>query len=375
MQNYGQMIDKELIKELGLDQIHRDKLEGILDELAVILQPALSDKLEASLSDEQLDQFDQFLIKNDEMGAFSYLQQQIPNFTEVIKAVIADQKEILRSRVEMLIGGDPSLRATSEDQTILAAAPANPQPISPQPNPTNTTSPQLPSYSNQPASTPAPSESAPNTPPQIKIPDVNAPDGVPNIYEDSYLRSSFNQSAPSNPQPQTAPDTNPQAPAKPAPPTINPFVQSAGSYAQNPTQPVSPNPYPNSPQNPVDSLTDPYAPPRNVSSTPPPTTYSTGIQTNPQPAAPASYPPASHPLSSTQSTPNPGFPQANSVSQPSPNNTPNTPASVPNSTTQPAQPWQPPANQVNQPTQPTTPSYDYTNPATNPNHPLNSLKQ
>ncbi len=78
MQNYGQMIDKELIKELGLDQIHRDKLEGILDELAVILQPALSDKLESSLTDQQLDQFDQFLIKNDEVGAFRYLQQQIP---------------------------------------------------------------------------------------------------------------------------------------------------------------------------------------------------------------------------------------------------------------------------------------------------------
>ncbi|MBP6005795.1 hypothetical protein KA531_02755 [Candidatus Saccharibacteria bacterium] len=121
MQNYGQMIDKELIKELGLDQIHRDKLEGILDELAVILQPALSDKLESSLTDQQLDQFDQFLIKNDEVGAFRYLQQQIPNFTDVIKAVISDQKEILRSRVEMLIGGDPSLRAASEDQSILAS--------------------------------------------------------------------------------------------------------------------------------------------------------------------------------------------------------------------------------------------------------------
>ena len=181
MQNYGQMIDKELIKELGLDQIHRDKLEGILDELAVILQPALSDKLEASLSDEQLDQFDQFLIKNDEMGAFSYLQQQIPNFTEVIKAVIADQKEILRSRVEMLIGGDPSLRATSEDQTILAATPANPQPISPQPTLTNTTSPQLPNYSNQP---PRPSNSATNNQP-ITNPTIAPP---PKSYADKIAR-------------------------------------------------------------------------------------------------------------------------------------------------------------------------------------------
>lgn len=112
-------IDNSLLEELGLGSLPDGEKNSLLRHIYETLEMRVGMRLADQMTNEQLDEFEQYFEAKDDAGAFKWLETNFPNYKEIV------QEEFDKLKAEV---GQSS-------QQILAASQANAQ--NPQPAPTS----------------------------------------------------------------------------------------------------------------------------------------------------------------------------------------------------------------------------------------------
>lgn len=91
-------IDNDLLKEIGLDDLPFEEKDLLLAQIREQLELRVGTKLADAMSDAQLDEFEQFIDKEDEQGALSWLSQNFPDYPQVVRGELEQLKEELKQQ-------------------------------------------------------------------------------------------------------------------------------------------------------------------------------------------------------------------------------------------------------------------------------------
>ena len=77
-------LDDNLLIELGLGSLPPDEKKKMLAHIYETLEMRVGMKLAEQMTDAQLDEFEQFINRNDEAGALQWLEANFPHYKEVV---------------------------------------------------------------------------------------------------------------------------------------------------------------------------------------------------------------------------------------------------------------------------------------------------
>lgn len=124
-------IDASLLQELGLNGLPQEERDGLLKHIYETLEMRVGMRLADQMTNEQLDEFEQYFEAKDDAGAFRWLETNFPNYKDIV------QEEFDKLKVE--VGQTaPQILAASQPQTEVQSAQANQAPLS-NPEPINST--------------------------------------------------------------------------------------------------------------------------------------------------------------------------------------------------------------------------------------------
>jgi hypothetical protein len=106
-------LDDNLLNEIGLANLPPEEKKKMLAHIYETLEMRVGMRLAEQMSDAQLDEFEQFINRNDESGALHWLETNFPNY----KDVVADEFEKLKNEVKQL-----SSQIVASSQTDQATA-------------------------------------------------------------------------------------------------------------------------------------------------------------------------------------------------------------------------------------------------------------
>jgi hypothetical protein len=183
-------IDNSLLQEVGLGSLPDGEKNSFLKHIYETLEMRVGIRLADQMTNQQLDEFDQYFEAKDDAGAFKWLETNFPNYKDIV------QEEFDKLKAEV---------AQSAPQ-ILAASQSMPAQGSPTPVPAAVDSSDPPGVPPQAAPAPAqPYAAPPSTPPvQLPPPTPQQPSfqppapPVPPVHQPPYP----NQQPPAGPQAQ-----------------------------------------------------------------------------------------------------------------------------------------------------------------------------
>src|SRR5882724_117476 len=79
-------LDDNLLNELGLQVLPAEEKKKMLAHIYETLEMRVGMKLAEQMSDAQLDEFEQYINRNDEAGALHWLETNFPNYKDVVAA-------------------------------------------------------------------------------------------------------------------------------------------------------------------------------------------------------------------------------------------------------------------------------------------------
>jgi predicted RNA-binding Zn ribbon-like protein len=88
-------IDNNLLDQLGLGALPAAEKSGLLKHIYETLEMRVGMRLADQMSNEQLDEFEQYFNAQDDAGAFRWLETNFPNY----KDIVADEFEKLKAEV------------------------------------------------------------------------------------------------------------------------------------------------------------------------------------------------------------------------------------------------------------------------------------
>jgi hypothetical protein len=123
-------LDDNLLQELGLSSLPPEEKKKLLAHIYETLEMRVGMELAKQMSDGQLNEFEQFINRNDEAGALQWLESNFPNYKDVVAA------EFEKLKVEIKQNA-PHIIASSQQQAQQMASgqypPMQPQYAQPQP--------------------------------------------------------------------------------------------------------------------------------------------------------------------------------------------------------------------------------------------------
>jgi hypothetical protein len=102
-------LDNDLLDEIGLTPLSPEDKKKMLAHIYETLEMRVGMRLAEQMSDAQLDEFEQFINRNDEAGALHWLETNFPNYKEVV----AEEFEKLKAEVKQI---SPEIIASSQQQ-------------------------------------------------------------------------------------------------------------------------------------------------------------------------------------------------------------------------------------------------------------------
>lgn len=117
-------LDDNLLQELGLGALSPDDKKKMLAHIYETLEMRVGMELAKQMTDAQLNEFEQFINRNDEAGALRWLETNFPNY----KDVVAAEFEKLKMEIKQVA---PQILASS--QQAQAQQPSAPPMGQPQP--------------------------------------------------------------------------------------------------------------------------------------------------------------------------------------------------------------------------------------------------
>lgn len=79
-------LDDNLLQELGLGSLSAEEKKKMLAHIYETLEMRVGMELAKQMSDAQLNEFEDFINRNDEAGALRWLETNFPNYKEVVAA-------------------------------------------------------------------------------------------------------------------------------------------------------------------------------------------------------------------------------------------------------------------------------------------------
>ncbi|SRR6266568_2146384 len=109
-------LNDDLLRELGLDALPLEEKKRMLAHIYETLEMRVGMKLAQQMTDEQLDEFEQFIKNNDEAGALQWLETKFPHYKDVVSA----EFESLKLEIRQVA---PQILATAAQSQAPAAVP------------------------------------------------------------------------------------------------------------------------------------------------------------------------------------------------------------------------------------------------------------
>jgi predicted RNA-binding Zn ribbon-like protein len=113
-------IDDNLLQSLGLGALPPAEKSGLLKHIYETLEMRVGMRLADQMSNEQLDEFEQYFNAQDDAGAFKWLETNFPNY----KDIVAEEFEKLKAEVAQ---SAPQILAASEEGQGVSDQPEQPQ--------------------------------------------------------------------------------------------------------------------------------------------------------------------------------------------------------------------------------------------------------
>lgn len=96
-------LDEDFLKDVGLASLPTEQKAAFLDHLLETLELRVGTKLSEGMSDDQLKEFEDLIKARDDKGALSWLQENRPNFREVVAGELEQlKKEVIANRDKIL---------------------------------------------------------------------------------------------------------------------------------------------------------------------------------------------------------------------------------------------------------------------------------
>jgi hypothetical protein len=115
-------LDDNLLDELGLGMLPPDEKKKMLAHIYETLEMRVGMKLAEQMTDAQLDEFEQFINRNDEAGALRWLETNFPRYKEVV----AEEFEKLKAEIRQVAPQIVASAAAAQQQMQQPVAPMNP---------------------------------------------------------------------------------------------------------------------------------------------------------------------------------------------------------------------------------------------------------
>ncbi|HSW36879.1 MAG TPA: DUF5663 domain-containing protein [Candidatus Saccharimonadales bacterium] len=242
-------IDNNLLAELGLGSLPDVEKNSLLKHIYETLEMRVGMRLADQMSNEQLDEFEQYFEAKDDAGAFKWLETNFPNYKEIVQEEFDKLKVEVKQTAPQILSASQAQAAQNpsgvapqvpEGQVVGGFQPSAQNPGMGMPMP-GAVPPQPPFPPQTPMAAPQPLSPLPTAnpwPPQTPSPSPQSPT-LPNDMPNPVLPLA----APMQPMPE--PPFPPQQPA--AGPGPQPPQPPAG---QTPPQPPTPFPPYQPPQEP-----------------------------------------------------------------------------------------------------------------------------
>lgn len=148
-------LNDDLLQELGLNALPLEEKKKMLAHIYETLEMRVGMKLAQQMTDEQLDEFEQFIKNNDEAGALHWLETKFPHYKDVVSAEFENLKVEIRQLAPQI------LASASANNGQMAQPPQQQMP--PQMQQSYGPQPQQPpqAWQQQPAPTSMPGQSQP----------------------------------------------------------------------------------------------------------------------------------------------------------------------------------------------------------------------
>lgn len=118
-------IDASLLQELGLSNLPQEERDGLLKHIYETLEMRVGMRLADQMTNEQLDEFEQYFEAKDDAGAFKWLESNFPNYKDIV------QEEFDKLKLEVGQSA-PQILSASQPQTVPEASAAVPAPVAEQ---------------------------------------------------------------------------------------------------------------------------------------------------------------------------------------------------------------------------------------------------
>jgi len=116
-------LDDNLLQELGLGVLPPEEKKKMLAHIYETLEMRVGMELAKQMTDAQLNEFEEFINRNDEAGALKWLETNFPNY----KDVVAQEFEKLKAEIKQVA---PQIVASSQQQAQMGQ---QQQPLPPAP--------------------------------------------------------------------------------------------------------------------------------------------------------------------------------------------------------------------------------------------------
>lgn len=155
-------LDDNLLQELGLGILPPEEKKKMLAHIYETLEMRVGMELAKQMSDAQLNEFEEFINRNDEAGALQWLETNFPNYKEVVAAEFEKLKLEIKQVAPQIVASSQQAAAMPAQQMPQGQIPPQ-QPQAYQPAPSQN---QGYGYPQGPASAPqSPQQPYPSNPP------------------------------------------------------------------------------------------------------------------------------------------------------------------------------------------------------------------
>ena len=125
-------LDDNLLQELGLGALSPEEKKKMLAHIYETLEMRVGMELAKQMTDAQLNEFEQFINRNDEAGALQWLEANFPNYKDVVAAEFEKLKGEIRQVAPQIIasqqqGVQPQMQAQAIQQPMMQQLPQQPQ--------------------------------------------------------------------------------------------------------------------------------------------------------------------------------------------------------------------------------------------------------
>ena len=122
-------IDATLLQELGLSSLPDVEKDGLLKHIYETLEMRVGMRLADQMTNQQLDEFEQYFEAKDDAGAFKWLESNFPNYKDIVQEEFDKLKAEVAATVPQILAASQAQHA----QMPQADAPQPAQSVQPQP--------------------------------------------------------------------------------------------------------------------------------------------------------------------------------------------------------------------------------------------------